>query len=215
MSAALAAAVAAPPAPSRALARQVQQQRAAAARPVQQQRRAVRVAAEAGNGAGGASSPVIGAPQQQHVIRMVNLVQAYFDTLLTEGDVSILDQVLDQNISHKDMVRNIGRVGMKEYAAYLAELHQTYPDYYVRSTNFGFVDNRMMFASFEGQVSAKTPKFYGVDLFIFNEDATKITEVQVYRSNWLGAQGHEERKKLAEAAAAAQAAATQQRGQLP
>lgn len=37
----------------------------------------------------------------------------------------------------------------------------------------------------------------------------------VYRSNWLGAQGHDERKKLAEAAAAAQAAATQQRGQLP
>ena len=94
----------------------------------------------------------------------------------------------------------------------------------------------------------------GVDLFLFNADATKITEVQgeqricllqpvgarwsrgqrrnrgqrrrtpaqalrlppsprlaVYRSSWLGAQGHDERKKLAEAAARIEA----QRGQLP
>lgn len=33
--------------------------------------------------------------------------------------------------SHKDMVRNIGRVGIKEYTAYLEDLHRTYPDYYV------------------------------------------------------------------------------------
>lgn len=149
MSAALAPAVAALPASSLTPSRQLQQPRAAAARPVQQRRRALRVAAEAGNGSGGATSPVIGAPQQQHVIRvrwgmgqpatsrylqqwgscvkqvplpgsacalcsqavanaapaaclavqMVNLVQMYFDTLLTAGDVSILDQVLDQNVS--------------------------------------------------------------------------------------------------------------------
>ena len=39
----------------------------------------------------------------------------------------------------------------------------------------------------------------------------------VYRSNWLGAQGHEERKKLAEAEArlAAERQHAKQRGQMP
>jgi hypothetical protein len=39
----------------------------------------------------------------------------------------------------------------------------------------------------------------------------------VYRSNWLGAQGHEERKKLAEAEArlAAERQHANQRGQMP
>ena len=37
----------------------------------------------------------------------------------------------------------------------------------------------------------------------------------VYRSSWLGAQGHEERKKVAEAAARIGAQAAAQRGQLP
>ena len=214
--------------------------------------------------------------------------------------------------SHKDMVRNIGRVGMKvraaqsgglmmlwmggstacgpaaaatvvcppfhnlssrvqEYQAYLTELHRSYPDYWaswclhllcclgswevgeaclriallahpaaqllptppivclpcspchplqVKPIHFGFADNRSMFVSFEGQVSAKQPKFavsrslpthsgtqfggsestvmarrlaldltdsvlfpwirclQGVDFFVFNNDATKIQEVQ-------------------------------------
>lgn len=31
-------------------------------------------------------------------------------------------------------VRNIGRVGLKEYTSYLTELHKTYPDYYVKPT---------------------------------------------------------------------------------
>lgn len=54
-----------------------------------------------------------------------------------------------------------------------------------------------------------------MDLFLFNADATKITEVQVYRSSWLGAAGHEERKKLAEAAARVEAQQAAVRGQLP
>lgn len=37
----------------------------------------------------------------------------------------------------------------------------------------------------------------------------------VFRSSWLGAQGHEERKKLAEAAARIEAQQTAQRGQMP
>lgn len=28
-------------------------------------------------------------------------------------------------------VRNIGRIGMKEYEGYLSDLHKSYPDYYV------------------------------------------------------------------------------------
>lgn len=197
----------------------VQKQRrhvAAAVRPQQPRgtRCAVAVAAQT-NGAATSSSPFIGAPQQQHVIKMVNLVHTYFDTLLTQGDLGVLTEILEQSISHKDMVRNIGRVGLKEYTSYLTELHKTYPDYYVKPTQFGIVDNRSMFVSFEGQVSAKTPKFVGVDVFLFNSDASKIREVQVYRSNWLGAQGHEERKKLAQAAARVGEAQAVQRGQMP
>lgn len=173
------------------------------------------MAAEEGNGAATASSPVIGAPQQQHVIRMVNVVHEYFDQLLTQGDMTLLAKILDPSISHKDMVRNIGRVGMKEYETYLIDLHKKWPEYFVRPMNWGFVDNKSMFASFEGRVSSNTPKFYGVDLFIFNDDATKIKEVQVYRSNWLGAQGHEERKKLSEASARVEASQAVQRGQMP
>lgn len=141
-------------------------------------------------------------------------------------------------------VRNVGRVGLAEYSAYLADLHRNYPDYHVKPTQvggaaaagrkgegedaeacleeqardkpslglawveltrnmkgmlqheehavipavgdhagdlcivpssalpanrkpgaasplqFGIVDNRSMFVSFEGQVSAKSPKFF-------------------------------------------------------
>ncbi|KAI3430629.1 hypothetical protein D9Q98_005222 [Chlorella vulgaris] len=160
------------------------------------------------------ASPVVGTPQQQHVIKMVNLVHMYFDVLLTQGDSSVMSEILEPSISHKDMVRNVGRVGMKEYEAYLKELHATYPEYYVKASQFGIVDARSMFVSFEGQVSVNTPKFFGVDLFTFNGDGTKIREVQVYRSNWLGAQGHEERKKLAVASAKI-AKQAEQRGQLP
>ncbi|KAI7839943.1 hypothetical protein COHA_006337 [Chlorella ohadii] len=194
-----------------------QQQQRVSARPAAVQRRASRrgrVAAAAGNGTS-ESSPVIGAPQQQHVIRMVNLVTAYFDTLLTQGDSSIIKDILEPTISHKDMVRNIGRVGMKEYETYLSELHRTYPEYWVKPIHFGFADNKSMFVSFEGQVNAKTPKFSGVDFFVFNNDATKIQEVQVFRSSWLGAQGHDERKKLAEAAARIEAQQAAQRSQMP
>jgi hypothetical protein len=196
-----------------------QQQPRVSVRPAAVQRRAHargRVVAAAGNGASTDSSPVIGAPQQQHVIRMVNLVTAYFDTLLTQGDSSIIGDILEPTISHKDMVRNIGRVGMKEYEAYLAELHKSYPDYWVKPIHFGFADNKSMFVSFEGRVNAKQPKFSGVDFFVFNNDATKIQEVQVFRSSWLGAGGHEERKKLAEATARISGAQQQQqRPQLP
>ena len=48
---------------------------------------------------------------------------------------------------------------LQEYAAYLKDLHDTYPDYYAKPLTFGYVDNRSMFVSFEGQVSVKTPKF--------------------------------------------------------
>jgi hypothetical protein len=108
---------------------------------------------------------------------MVNAIHTYFDKLLTQGDLSVLEEILDPTISHKDMVgcqactarasavgvsqrlhcvnplvpqgirrqpavpavalqvRNIGRVGQKEYTSYLADLHKTYPDYYVKPTS--------------------------------------------------------------------------------
>jgi hypothetical protein len=67
-------------------------------------------------------------------LQMVNLVHMYFDVLLTQGDSSIMSEILEPSISHKDMVRNVGRVGMKEYEAYLKELHATYPEYYVKAS---------------------------------------------------------------------------------
>lgn len=67
-------------------------------------------------------------------LQMVNLVHMYFDVLLTQGDSSVMSEILEPSISHKDMVRNVGRVGMKEYEAYLKELHATYPEYYVKAS---------------------------------------------------------------------------------
>lgn len=103
---------------------------------------------------------------------MINVVTAYFDRLFTEGDMSVLPDILDkarreaeqsgsaaageraerlpaaaaaalaaclldrrshlcpsplQTISHKDMVRNIGRLGLGEVTDYLNELHKQYP----------------------------------------------------------------------------------------
>lgn len=193
-----------------------QKQMAASMRPQQLRRTLRRCAAEAQNGTS-ETSPRISSPSQQLVIKQVNLVHQYFDVMLTEGNTSIIGEVLTKSVSHKDMVRNVGRVGLQEMESYLSDLHRTYPDYFVKPTLFGVADNSSMFVSFEGQVSSKTAKFYGVDLFVFNDDSSRIQEVQVYRSNWLGAQGHEERKKLAEAEArlAAERQHANQRGQMP
>ena len=44
---------------------------------------------------------------------MVNLIQKYFGALLTDGSMEAGKEILDASISHKDMVRNIGRVGLQ------------------------------------------------------------------------------------------------------
>ena len=48
----------------------------------------------------------------------------------------------------------------------------------VRPTQFGVVDNRTLFVAFEGRATGHTPLFKGVDLFYFNDSATKITEIE-------------------------------------
>ena len=47
------------------------------------------------------------------VLQQVNLVHQYFDVMLTEGNTSIIGEVLTKSVSHKDMVRNVGRVGLQ------------------------------------------------------------------------------------------------------
>lgn len=49
----------------------------------------------------------------------------------------MLGEVLDSSVSHMDMVRSVGRVGLAEYAAYLADLHRSYPNYWVKPTQVG------------------------------------------------------------------------------
>jgi homoserine kinase len=46
-------------------------------------------------------------------MQQVKLVHQYFDVMLTEGNTSIIGEVLTQSVSHKDMVRNVGRVGLQ------------------------------------------------------------------------------------------------------
>ena len=48
---------------------------------------------------------------------MVNLIQKYFGALLTDGSMEAGKEILDASISHKDMVRNIGRVGLQLQSA--------------------------------------------------------------------------------------------------
>ncbi|KAI3430630.1 hypothetical protein D9Q98_005223 [Chlorella vulgaris] len=141
-------------------------------------------------------SPALEAtPEQLQTTKMMNLVLAYFEEVMSKANADACHRILDSRVVHKDMVRNEGRYGIMEYQQYVQELKQAYPSIWVRPTQFGIVDSHTLFVAFEGRAAEDTPLFKGVDLFHFNDHATKIKEVQVYRSNWLGAEGHEERKK--------------------
>ena len=56
-----------------------------------------------------------------------------------------------------------------------------------------------LFAAYEGRATHDSPRFLGIDLFRFDSSG-KIAEIQVYRSNWRGAQNHAERKLAIEEA---------------
>ncbi|KAL4451238.1 hypothetical protein ABPG77_009310 [Micractinium sp. CCAP 211/92] len=129
---------------------------------------------------------------------MVNLCMEYFNDLMSKGHVEVCHKILSPGVQHLDMVRNEGRYGIPEYQRFVRDLKQAYPDIFVRPTSFGVIDDHTMFVAFEGRATSHTPPFKGVDLFCFNHEATKIREIQVYRSNWLGAEGHEDRKRAAQ-----------------
>lgn len=119
---------------------------------------------------------------------------------------------------------------------YVRQVKKAYPQLWVEAVNFGpSEDGKSIFAAFEGLATDTTPLFKGVDLFRFNDDVSRIVEVEgvldigcpvgdevhrralsaslamapftlttpttvpthtpVYRSNWQGAKGHEQRKK--------------------
>lgn len=164
----------------------------------------VRVKAEKGhNGSStthGAHTQPTSSPEEQHVAQMVNLVNQYFDEFMSNGKMEVAVKVLESHAEHKDMVRDLGYNGVKEIQEYVAQLKRDYPNLWVKATQFGVANPTSMFVAFEGKADDRLPLFKGVDLFCFNQHATKIKEIQVYRSNWMGAKGHEERKKAAQAA---------------
>lgn len=77
----------------------------------------------------------------------------------------------------------------------------SYPDFFVRATDISLAeDGKSIFVAFEGRAAEGMPLFKGVDRFLFSDgEHPKIVEVEVYRSNWKGAQGHAQRKEEAEA----------------
>lgn len=148
------------------------------------------------NGEGSAISEA-GRQEQLHVAKMVNLVTKYFHDFYSAADLNVAAIILDKDVQHKDMVRNEGMVGIEAYRQFVRSLKKTYPDLYVKPIQFGVGDDRTLFVAFEGRATKHTPIFTGLDRFILNPTASKIQEVQVYRSNWLGAEGHAARKQAA------------------
>lgn len=163
-----------------------------------QQRQSGRVLATSGKES--PASPCTNVDQHR-VEQMIHLVNKYFGEFMSTGNMQAAEQALDPGAQHKDMVRDMGYNGIVEIKEYVQQLKKDFPSLYVKATNFGVADDHTLFCSFEGRATDKTPTFTGVDMFCFNDGATRIKEVQVYRSNWLGAIGHEDRKKQHAAAA--------------
>ncbi|KAL6766707.1 hypothetical protein ACKKBG_A37040 [Auxenochlorella protothecoides x Auxenochlorella symbiontica] len=130
------------------------------------------------------------------VEKMEAMVHEYFQRVLTRADGDTASRILHPSVEHRDMVRDIGYQGVREVLEYVHQVKKSYPDLWVEATEFGPAEGgQAIFAAFEGLATEKTPLFKGIDLFRFNDDITRITEVEVYRSNWQGAKGHQERKK--------------------
>jgi hypothetical protein len=116
------------------------------------------------------------------------------------GDYSLASNVLDDNVVHKDMVRDEIYNGIGEVCEYMRAVKQAWPEFFVRATDIAVAkDGTSLFAAFEGRAAEGMPLFKGVDRFIFSLDGQhdgepRIKEVEVYRSNWKGAQGHAQRK---------------------
>ena len=119
----------------------------------------------------------------------------YFEELFTGGDYTLAPKILHSNISHKDMVRDEQYQGIDEIVEYMRRVKQAYPGFIVRASDIAPAsDGRSMFVAFEGHAAEGMPLFSGIDRFYFDEEGEKIVEVNVYRSNWQGAKGHEARK---------------------
>jgi hypothetical protein len=65
-------------------------------------------------------------------------------------------------------------------------VHHFLPFLQVRPTQFGVMDATTLFVAFEGRATSHTPLFKGIDLFRFNDSATKITEVEGERRRLAG-----------------------------
>ena len=119
--------------------------------------------------------------------------------MLSGADFTLAPQVLHENIQHKDMVRDEMYCGREEVLEYMQTVHKTYPSFEARAVDVVFVpgEELSLFCGFEGRSAPGYPLFKGVDRFFFSEDG-KVKEVHVYRSNWGGAKGHQQRKEAAE-----------------
>ena len=117
----------------------------------------------------------------------------YFDDLLSGGDYTLAPKILHPDVHHKDMVRDIEYRGVDEIVEYMRQVKAAYPAFKAHVVDIAFVNGDSVFVAFEGHAAEGMPLFTGVDRFFFDESG-KIVEVNVYRSNWKGAQGHEQRK---------------------
>lgn len=66
-----------------------------------------------------------------------------------------------------------------EILDYVRQVKKAYPQLWVEAVNFGpSEDGKSIFAAFEGLATDTTPLFKGVDLFRFNDDVSRIVEVE-------------------------------------
>jgi hypothetical protein len=128
----------------------------------------------------------------------------YFDELFTGGDYTLAAKILDPGVVHRDMVRDEMYSGVDEVVEFIRQVKQVYPSFSVHATEIAPCpdDHGSLFVAFEGHTAEGMPLFRGIDRFYFTESKDvgekKIKGVEVYRSNWQGAKGHEQRKKKME-----------------
>ncbi|GMH42514.1 hypothetical protein BSKO_10433 [Bryopsis sp. KO-2023] len=133
--------------------------------------------------------------QDWRVKEMVDLCHVYFNDLLTKGDVSVADDILDPTFVHNDPVWRRSKliVGPSAFKRFVQMLRKGYPDLVVEPVEFSTSDVTNIVVRWEacgtnlGRYHGNPPtrhtsNFAGISTFSFNHERSQLTEVTDYRT---------------------------------
>ncbi|KAL4451240.1 hypothetical protein ABPG77_009312 [Micractinium sp. CCAP 211/92] len=133
--------------------------------------------------------------QDWRVQQMVDLSHTYFIDFLTNKRAELADQIFTEDVVHIDVVWDpthptVGIPGMRHY---LADLNTAFPDFWVEVDQYATVDTNSVMVTFRGSATNlgeyhhhkpthHASSFEGCNIFKFNHDRSRITEIKVFRS---------------------------------